>query len=116
MIDEQSKRLNTTIDMSREGRSQIETVESLLSTLIIAEPYMYEQTKELNANYKELSATYVSHLLSGTDGACERYKCRDALNEYEYSAEIYMACVMDIKWLIDELYALKIVELCRTGV
>ena len=116
MIDEQSQRLNEIIDiLLDDNSSRIATVKSLISSLIIIEPVLYDLTKKLNSEYKELSANYTGHLLSGNDSLCERYKCRDALNDYKYSAEFYTVCVMDIKWLMDELYALRIVELCRTG-
>ena len=116
MIAEQSQRLNKIIDKTLPvHKTRTEAVESLIKTLIIAESSIYKQTREKNKNYLELSANYVSHLLSGNDSLCERYKCRDALNNYKDIAEFYMTCVMDIKWLMDELYALRIVDLCRTG-
>ena len=114
-MNEQLQKLNKIIDNLLCGRSRIDTVQSLLSTLIIAESSIYEQTKEENERYKELSAEYVSHLLNGNDSLCERYKCRDAFDDYKDMAKLYMDCVLDIKWLIDELAALRIVELCRTG-
>ena len=116
MIDEQSKRLNKTIDLLMGNKDRIGTVEFFINTLSNwCEPSFYNWCKETNDNYKQLSANYISHLLSGTDSIGEKHKCRDALVDYKKSVETYVSCVMDIKWLMDELYALRIVELCRTG-
>ncbi len=115
-MNEQSQRLNKTIDLLTYNKTRIEAVKSLMNTLAVTEPIIYEWCKEANDEYKALSANYVSHLLSGNDSLCERYKCRDKLEEYKGYADLYCNCVMDEIWLHKELYALRIVELCRTGV
>ncbi len=116
MIDEKSKRLNELINNVVQESTRIKTIESLIIRLNNFSEKIYDLMTESNNNYKDLSAIYVSHLLSGNDSVCERYNCRDAMKSYKDSVEFYMDFMMDIKWLMDELYALRIVELCRTGV
>jgi hypothetical protein len=114
-MNEQSQRLNKTIDLLTYDKTRIEAVETLINMLAKQQPIFYQWCKEANDEYKQLSANYVSHLLSGNDSICERYKCRDTLEEYKGYADLYCNSILDEIWLHKELAALRIVELCRTG-
>jgi len=117
-MNKQSQRLKYVLNktlQSNSDTSYIEAITFVLNTLIKIKPIMFDDMGKAKAVYKNLSAEYVSHILNGKDSLCERYKCRDALNDYNKKTEAYMSLIFDIKWLQDEIYALKIVELCRGG-
>lgn len=115
-MNEQSQRLNKTIDLLTYNKTRIEAVETFINMMVKTQPILYKFCQEANDDYKHLSASYVSHLISGNDSLCERYKCRDKLEEYRGYADIYYNSILDEIWLHKELADLRIVELCRMGV